>query len=126
MPEDWSRRYNIVLNPLKSGVLEVPPRYHKAALVVGKTFRGIPVVDTYKYLGVWLNQKLSSKKHLEYLFGVKKDILNGSEGKKGKINFLVASLGPCFRDQFRLPSELVGYICAAIVPSTFSFRDSLE
>ncbi len=57
---------------------------------------GVPVVDAYKYLGVWLDQKLTPQKHLRYLFGEKSDEERGTKGTMGKINFLISTLGRCF------------------------------
>ena len=54
------------------------------------------MVSSYKYLGVWVDQKLSSQKHLDFLFGVKKKEEDGRLGKKGKINFLKKMSGPLF------------------------------
>ena len=53
---------------------------------------------TVKYLGVWIDQKLSPQKHLNFLFGCKKRAEEGEPGKKGKISFLIDSLSPCFKD----------------------------
>ena len=50
--KNWSAEYNIKLNPEKSGILEVPPKYHSTSLRVGACIEGIPIVDSYKYLGV--------------------------------------------------------------------------
>ncbi len=96
--KDWSVQYNISLNPAKSGILEVPPKYGNTALEVGSSLDGIPVVNSYKYLGVWIDQKLSPKRHLDFLFGAKKTRSSDGEAKKGKVNYLVNSLGPCFKD----------------------------
>ncbi len=93
----WCDKFNITLNPSKSGIMEVPPKYKKAALEVGSSVDGIPVVDSYKYLGVWLDQRLSPQRHIDYLFGVKKKE-KGKKGCKGKISFLVGALGQCFRN----------------------------
>ncbi len=58
---------------------------------------GIPVVDSYKYLGVWIDNKLSPKKHIDYLFGVKGNE-EGLTAQRGKINFLVGTLGKCLQN----------------------------
>ena len=55
-------------------------------------------MDSYKYLGVWVDQKLSPQKHLDYLFGSKKKKGENEPGKKGKVGFLVNCLSPCFKD----------------------------
>jgi len=96
--EVWCREYNIKLNPAKSGILEVVPKYKKSCLKVGKEFRGIPIVDKYKYLGVWIDQRLSPHSHSEYLFGSRDTQGDANKKMKGKISFLTSSLSPCFRN----------------------------
>ena len=95
--ERWCLEYNIKLNPSKSGILEIFPKYKAGSMRIGSHFRGIPVVEKYKYLGVWLDQKLSCRSHLEYLFGS-----NGHKQHqkkvRGKVDFLINSLNPCFKD----------------------------
>jgi len=92
--EKWCIEFNIKLNPAKSGILEVMPKHRGSCLRVGSFFKGIPVVDRYKYLGVWLDQKLSPRAHLAYLFGSKDD----GKTRKGKVNFLASTLSPCYRN----------------------------
>ncbi len=65
---------------------------------VGSLIKGVPVIGSYKYLGVWIDQKLSPRKHLNFLFGVKKASSDDGQGKRGKVNYLVNSLGPCFKN----------------------------
>src|SRR5690242_18052597 len=78
----WSAKNNIKLNTDKSSLLEIPPKYQDLALRVGTSISEIPVVDKYKYLGVWIDQKLSLQTYLEYLFEVKKKE-GETKGKKG-------------------------------------------
>jgi hypothetical protein len=73
-------------------------KHKNAALQVGKQFEGIPIVDSYKYLGVWINQKLSPDKHIEYLFGTKRNDKEGIQSKKGKISFLTICLSSCLNN----------------------------
>lgn len=56
----WSIENNLGLNASKSGVMEFLPRTGKATvnLNIGEDFEGIPVVACYKYLGMWVDQKL--------------------------------------------------------------------
>ena len=94
--ERWCIEFNIKLNPSKSGVLEIVPKYKSGSLKVGTSFHGIPVVEKYKYLGVWLDRKLSCQLHLEYFFGAKSNKMEQKMGK-GKVDFLVNRLNPCFK-----------------------------
>lgn len=55
-------------------------------------------MDVYRYLGIFLDQKLSPRRHIEYLFGARSDIEKGRTNGKGKTVFLSRSLGPCLRD----------------------------
>ena len=56
----WSAENNLGLNAAKSGVMEFLPRKGRATmkLTIGEDFEGIPVVACYKYLGMWVDQKL--------------------------------------------------------------------
>ena len=67
--KDWSSLNNLKLNTFKSGILEVVPRRGKNNfnLTVGSKFQDFPVISSYKYLGVLINQKLSPKTHLNWL-----------------------------------------------------------
>jgi len=67
--KDWSSLNNLKLNTLKSGILEVVPRRGKNNfnLAVGSKFQDFPVISSYKYLGVLINQKLSPETHLNWL-----------------------------------------------------------
>jgi len=63
----WCSSANISLNPQKSGILEVIPRRQKHSLKVGSLVSGIPVVPSYKYLGVEFDDKLTGDKQLGIL-----------------------------------------------------------
>ena len=66
--KSWSSEFNLILNPSKSGILELLPlNDKKETLKVGSIFEGIPIVDKYKYLGVWLDRKLTLTPHLEHI-----------------------------------------------------------
>ena len=95
--KSWSKEYNIHLNPSKCGILEIPPKYGDRSLEPGTMFEGLPVVVSYKYLGVWVDSKLSPQEHLNYLFCARKSKEDG--GKKiGKINSITKCLSPCFKN----------------------------
>ena len=66
----WSLENNLKLNNLKSGIMQFLPRTGKQTShwEIGKMIEEIPVVEKYKYLGMWLDQKLTlepQKKHIE-------------------------------------------------------------
>jgi hypothetical protein len=67
--EEWSLKNNLRLNPKKSGVLEFLPRMGKKLgyLSIGSTISGIPVVGSYKYLGLLVDGKLTIDGHLEHI-----------------------------------------------------------
>ena len=57
------------LNEKKSGILEFLPRLGRQSPILnaGSCFAGIPVVEKYKYLGLWVNSKLTVDLQLEYI-----------------------------------------------------------
>ena len=65
----WSAENNLGLNAAKSGVMEFLPRQGKdnITLDIGKEFEGIPIVACYKYLGMWVDQKLYMGLQLEHI-----------------------------------------------------------
>ena len=67
--KEWSSHYNLKLNPTKSGILELLPRSRriKSYLEIGSKFCDIPIVGDYQYLGMCINQKLTSEAHLKTL-----------------------------------------------------------
>ena len=60
---------NLKLNEKKSGILEFLPRLggQSRVLNAGSCFTGIPVVEKYKYLGLWVNSKLTMDLQLGYI-----------------------------------------------------------
>ncbi len=65
----WSQENNLAINEQKSGIMEYLPRHGpgKVTLNIGDTFEGIPVVACYKYLGMWVDQKLTMELQLEHI-----------------------------------------------------------
>ena len=60
------------INRKKSGII-----FHKfksRKTKTPKSFNGYPIVDSYKYLGIYIDSKLSFQPHLEY---IQKKIDNG-------------------------------------------------
>ena len=53
------------LNKSKSGIMMHGKKGKK--LKVEKKIRGIPVVEEYKYLGIWIDKNLTMNKHLAYI-----------------------------------------------------------
>jgi len=67
--KNWSSLNNLKLNTTKSGILEVIPRKGRTHLnlAVGSKFHDFPVISNYKYLGVYINQKLTPDTHINWL-----------------------------------------------------------
>jgi hypothetical protein len=67
--KDWSIKNNLGLNAAKSGIMEFLPRTgkHTLTLNIGEEFEGIPVVACYKYLGMWVDQKLTMDIQLDHI-----------------------------------------------------------
>jgi len=79
--ERWSAENKLIINKNKSAIGEfLNQKKKKTSLVIGRLFEGYPVVKSYKYLGTWLNQKLTLDTQLE--FTVK------------KMNFILSRLCP--------------------------------
>ena len=55
----WCLEDNLGLNAGKSGIVEFLARKgRKKTLTVGEEYEGIPVCESYKYLGMWVDRKL--------------------------------------------------------------------
>ena len=55
----WCSENNLALNAAKSGIVEfLPRRGRKKTLHIGQEYEGIPICERYKYLGMWVDQKL--------------------------------------------------------------------
>ena len=76
----WCINSNITLNESKSGVLEIVPHRKKLSLAPGTSIDGIPVVNSYRYLGLIIDNKLTGDSHIAYL--------------NSKISFLNIRLAP--------------------------------
>jgi len=61
---EWSNENGLKVNNNKSGILQICGRNAKPSISM-KTVLGIPVVESYRYLGLYLNSKLSVDHHLE-------------------------------------------------------------
>ena len=81
----WCENNNQLINLGKSGILEFAPRrgrYHRT-WKVGNVIEGFPVVEKYKYLGMWLTPKLELKEQKQHICK--------------KTNFITAKLYPILR-----------------------------
>ena len=55
----WCSENNLALTAAKSGIVEfLPRRGRKKTLNIGQEYEGIPICERYKYLGMWVDQKL--------------------------------------------------------------------
>lgn len=62
----WCKRFKIRLNPQKSGIVEMAPRRGKLWLKLGSYISEIPVLESYKYLGLQMDNKLTGDSHTDY------------------------------------------------------------
>ena len=66
--ESWSDQNNMKINKNKSAILEFQQRRKKKTILkIGDTFMGYPIVNKYKYLGTWLDQKLTLDTQLQHI-----------------------------------------------------------
>ena len=65
--DSWSSNNNMKLNKGKSAIIEfLPPRSRRKYLK--QPFKlGIPVLDKYKYLGLWLNNKITAADQIAHI-----------------------------------------------------------
>jgi len=68
------------LNKGKSAVVEFIPRRTHSRFIIGSQIMGIPIQDKYKYLGLWLNRKLTLDDQIEHI--------------RKKSDFIKVKLGP--------------------------------
>ena len=87
--EDWSRRYAMRINPQKSAVMQLA--YSKRSKrdldpANQSSYKGYPVVDHYKYLGITLDYRIHLKQHLTEINQKVRRITNSIK-IMGKSNF---------------------------------------
>ena len=75
--EEWSRDNGLTLNKKKSGILQIVNSRQKVTISM-KEIMGIPIVPSYKYLGINLNNKIQIEHHMSKI--------------KPKINYLTYRL----------------------------------
>jgi hypothetical protein len=63
--EEWSNKAGIPINFKKSGILNIVKTTRTPKIIQEEIFGNYPVVKKYKYLGVWLDEKLDPKTHIE-------------------------------------------------------------
>ena len=79
--EDWSNANNLKINKKKSAVLEfIHRKSKKQTLTIDEYFMEYPIVNQYKYLGTWLNQKLTLDTQIQHI--------------TKKVNFIRSKLSP--------------------------------
>jgi len=78
--EMWAKRNGMILNKKKSAIVEFLPRHGQSRFIEAESLLGIPVERKYKYLGLWLNQKLTLDDQIEHI--------------KKKSKFIKVKLGP--------------------------------
>ena len=77
----WSSENDLIINKSKSAILEFVNRScKKTYLKTNDSYAGFPVVNQYKYLGSWLNQKLTLDAQISHM--------------KKKFNFIRSRLSP--------------------------------
>jgi len=76
----WCKVSKIQLNAIKSGIVEIIPRRSRLSLEIGSRVDGIPVLSSYKYLGLDIDNKLTGDVHMGLM--------------NRKINFLNCRLAP--------------------------------
>ena len=62
--ERWSERNGIEVNKAKSGIIQVR-KDRRTPNPILRSFRGYPLVDQYKYLGVMIDNSLSLRMELQ-------------------------------------------------------------
>ena len=68
MIENWSKDNSLIINRSKSAVMEFIHRRKKnTVLKVGESFQDYPIVEHYKYLGTWLDQKFTVNTPLRHI-----------------------------------------------------------
>lgn len=66
--EKWSTDNNLKINRNKSAIIEfIHRRKRTTQLTTGELFMNYPIVTEYKYLGTWLDQKLSLKAQIKHI-----------------------------------------------------------
>ncbi len=58
--EEWSNTNSMTVNKMKSGVIRIGKKVKE-----NTSIQGYPVVDKYKYLGVWINKDVNCQAHID-------------------------------------------------------------
>jgi len=59
--DEWARANSMVVNKLKSGIIRIGKKPNKN----GESIRGYPVVEKYRYLGVWINMDVNCQAQID-------------------------------------------------------------
>ena len=66
--ESWSEENNLKINRNKSAIMEfIHKKERVTTLKIGDTFMEYPIVNQYKYLGTWFNQKLTLDTQIQHI-----------------------------------------------------------
>jgi len=118
----WSSENNLKLNEKKSGIVAFQPRHGKGKHFTlklyksedqkeEKTFEGFPVLQKYKYLGLWLDEKLQMKPQLEHI--------------KQKTNYISNKLYPMLHHcSLETRTNLWSLMCRPLLEQTFALFES--
>ena len=60
--EEWTRKNKMKINKKKSGIMIFKKKRRKNAENEEKEITGYPIVEEYKYLGIWLDSRMSFKR----------------------------------------------------------------
>jgi len=118
----WSSENNLKLNEKKSGIVPFQPRKGKQkyfTLKPGnpnnpleeKTFEGFPVLQKYKYLGLWLDEKLQMKNQIQHI--------------KQKTNYISHKLYPMiYHCSLETRINLWDLMCRPLIEQTFALFEA--
>jgi hypothetical protein len=116
----WSRKFDIDVNPLKSGIIRIMKRAGKIKGI--PNIMNIREVMEYKYLGIWLNQSLKFDKQISSM--------------KKRCTVLWKKLNACYNPKLKFPArrlllkcvifQTLNYGCNPICPVSKKYEEFIE